>query len=543
MHRSRLEIAIVVAITLVGLLLRLRSIGNSLFGDELSTYSIVTDHSIANILTTLDGHSVDLTPPLYFLLAWVAERLGSSPELLRSFALLAGAATIPLTYLLGLRTVGRAAALSGALLVALSPFLIFYSTEARAYAVVMSLVLASTLALLEAIKSNHLRWWVAYAVLGCAAMYSHYTAVFALAIQLLWALFVHPGRMRGLIGANVASAIGFAAWIPALVKNTSSSGTRVFEIVDPFGLRAVARDLLHAAIGHPYLRLSSEPGTVAIALILAGVASAGLVGALGNRRDGAGRVSIDASSPAWLPLLIALALPMGLAFYSTFRTSVWDQRNLIVSWPYAALTLGALLVVPKRPWRLVTVGLVLAGFAIGALKLLTPEYERPDYAAAAQFVLSRGGAGDPVTIVQAPTPGPYSAMDAAFAFAGDPGRPLLRTGAAPLRAVQRAAPYALLPSTPAATLAAQTSSTAGNGEVFVVAPGVALVANLLRSRVVDDRAVLGPVFGTGTSGALFGTVFTPLSAYMRAISRRFVPDATKRLPGFLRLSVYVFKRR
>ena len=208
---------------------------------------------------------------------------------------------------LGLRTVGRSAAIVGSALVALSPFLIFYSTEARAYALVMFLVLASTLALLEAISTNRLGWWAAYAVLGCAAMYSHYTAVFALAAQLLWALVVHPERTRELLGASLAAAIGFAPWLPALIKNTSSPGTQVFDIVDPFGLHAVTHDLSLWAIGHPYIELGSEPGTVAIVLILAGTAGAG-AGALGAFQGSRER-SIPAlrSSSLLLPVLLALA--------------------------------------------------------------------------------------------------------------------------------------------------------------------------------------------------------------------------------------------
>jgi len=120
---------LVAAIAALGLALRLRMLGNSLFGDELSTYSIVTGRGPGAIVSLLDGHSVDLTPPLSFLLAWLATRLGRSPETLRLFPLLAGTATIPLTYLIGARLLSRAAAATGALLVALSPFLIFFSTR------------------------------------------------------------------------------------------------------------------------------------------------------------------------------------------------------------------------------------------------------------------------------------------------------------------------------------------------------------------------------------------------------------------------------
>src|SRR5947209_6704244 len=164
------SVGLLIAITLAGLLLRLPSFGNSLFGDEVGTYYIVTGHSLGRILHLQYGHSVDLTPPLYFALAWLAERFGSSPQLLRLVPLLAGLVSIPLTYAVGARTVGRRAAIVGASLVALSPFLIFYSTEARAYAPVMALTLGSTLALLKALEQRRAIWLIEYAVLSCAAV-------------------------------------------------------------------------------------------------------------------------------------------------------------------------------------------------------------------------------------------------------------------------------------------------------------------------------------------------------------------------------------
>jgi uncharacterized membrane protein len=66
-------------------------------------------------------------------------------------------------------TVGARAAVVGCALVALFPFLIFYSTEARPYALLVLLILLSTLALLRAVRAGGLGWWAAYAVFACAA--------------------------------------------------------------------------------------------------------------------------------------------------------------------------------------------------------------------------------------------------------------------------------------------------------------------------------------------------------------------------------------
>ncbi len=159
-------------ITVGGLLLRLPSFHDSLFGDEISTYFIVTGHSLPRVLRLVESNQ-ETSPPLYFMLAWATKGLLSSPaESIRLVSLITGTAAIPLTFLLGLWTVGRRAALVGATCVALSPYMIFYSTEARPFMLMLFLTLLSTLALLRALDSGKNRWWVAYAACSCGAVYS-----------------------------------------------------------------------------------------------------------------------------------------------------------------------------------------------------------------------------------------------------------------------------------------------------------------------------------------------------------------------------------
>ncbi len=534
---------VLAAIVVAGVLLRLPSVGNSLFGDEVGSYFIVTQHSLGGIVRLLNGHSVDLTPPLYFLLARLITHLGNSVLALRAAPMLAVTIAIPLTYLVGVRTVGRRAALIGSALISLSPFLIYYGTEARAYGLVMAFVLGSTLCLLIALERRRAGWWAGYAVLTCASMYTHYTAAFVLVVQFFWAAATHPAARRRLLVASAAALAGFAPWIPILVKNSHSVGTKAFGILEPFGPHAVAHDLAGFSLGHPYLTLYTVPGRIGLALIVAGVLVA--VSALAEyatvpRLE---QISRALRSPALLPVLLALATPVGLGLYSVLRQDTWDMRNLITSWPGLALAGGALLAAPRAPARYVSTALAVAGFGVGAAALLSPAHQRPDYRAAAGLIVATGQRSDAVAIVPAPTPGPLAAMDAALAYAGQQGRPLIRIGSPPLVATLHAPPYALLPPTPTATLARQAASVPPGGRLFVVAPGAAPMTALLRSDRIDPVTVLGPSFGAGASGRIFAPVFVPLSAFLREVTRNFRPVQTRVLPGFLRLSVYVLVRR
>ena len=114
----------------------------------------------------------EITPPLSFLASWLTTRLGRLPELLRLPSLIAGTATIPLVYR------ARAGGPSGAgprslaaALTTLSPFMIYYSAEARAYGLMMLLVRRR--GAVDAAGARHgrgRRWWVLYAVSSAAAL-------------------------------------------------------------------------------------------------------------------------------------------------------------------------------------------------------------------------------------------------------------------------------------------------------------------------------------------------------------------------------------
>ena len=95
------------------------------------------------------------------------------------------------------------------------------STWARSYSLAMVLGLLSTLALLLAIERRTAWWWVAYAGLSCAALYTHYTAGFVLAAQFAWAFVFHPTMRRPLLLANLAAAAAFLPWLPGLLEELS----------------------------------------------------------------------------------------------------------------------------------------------------------------------------------------------------------------------------------------------------------------------------------------------------------------------------------
>jgi hypothetical protein len=76
----------------------------------------------------------DAHPPLYFLLVQAWSIFGSSDAWLRALSVVFGVASIPLIHRLASRLGGPGAGLAAAAFLALSPYHVYYSREARSYA-------------------------------------------------------------------------------------------------------------------------------------------------------------------------------------------------------------------------------------------------------------------------------------------------------------------------------------------------------------------------------------------------------------------------
>ena len=460
-------------LVILALGLRLPSFSGALWGDELATNYVVNGFGVGDLGWILT-HGKEATPPLFFALTWLT-RWFDDTEGLRLVSLLAGLAAIPLTYLVGLDTVGRQAATVGATLVALSPFQIFYATEARAYELLMLLCLLATFALLRALRSGRTGWWVAYGLSASAAMYTHYAAIFVLVALFGWAFLSHREARRPLILATLGAALLFAAWIPEFIDDTGKQAAKNIELIHPLTLAQAKTDMVRMWFGSPLLDVADVPGGLALALIAASLA----LGFLGLALRLRGTANWwPPSRGVELVLALALAAPVGAALHNVVAPSVFVPRNLIASWPGFALLVGAVVTAGQRPIRTASVGLLLVGFGIGAVKMLDGENRRPEVAAAAAYIERTGDPGSPVIDVPQITPGPQTAIEAALAPKGKAlpvGRPIFELGLPPfaerLELNRRGQSLSQAgPAVPPDQIARQAADAAGNGTLFVVGP-------------------------------------------------------------------------
>jgi Dolichyl-phosphate-mannose-protein mannosyltransferase len=466
LRRSDGAVALILGLLLVaGAALRLSVAGQSMLGDELATYWIVSTNDFGGVISTVESDA-EISPPLSFLLSRLAVQIDLTPEMLRLPSLLAGLATIPLVYLLGLRTVGRGPALLAAAFTTLSPFMIYYSAEARGYALMMALVTTSTLSMLLAVDQRRARWWVAYAVATAAAVYTHYTCVFLLAVQFLWLLWTHPEARRPALISTAAAAAGFLPWVPGALADFDSPTTDILAALQPLTGFYVRQALEQWALGHPDLHvpLTAVPGT--IALVLLALALVLTVGGLVATRAVALRGGLlRADRRTLLMVLLALSVPAGVVLFSAVGpTSMVGARNLAASWPALGLALATVVLACGPRLRLAAAGLAVAAFGIAGANMLDSEHGRPQYEEASKFILDRSEPGDVVIDEVVPlSPGPLSPIDPSLN-----GRRTIYRSRAPQ---QRDHPFNLfdrgVPAEEASRKAALTAATAG-GRIFLV---------------------------------------------------------------------------
>ena len=124
-------------------------------------------------------------PLLYTLTALSVAAFGTSEFALRLPSLLAAMPAFPLLIALGTKWRQPGAGLWAALLLAISPLHVKYAQEARHYALLMTLSLASTLLLYRALQKPRPARWLAFAAITVADLYAHYGALMVLAAQML----------------------------------------------------------------------------------------------------------------------------------------------------------------------------------------------------------------------------------------------------------------------------------------------------------------------------------------------------------------------
>jgi len=188
--RDVIPIILVCVATCIGAALRFVTLTvNSIWLDEGATWMIST-MSYSDIFW-LTFKSEFNPPTLYLMLHPIIETFGASEFTLRIIPCIAGILTIPAIYYLGKEMYDWRAGCIAAIFLALSPWHIAYSQEARAYTLA---ILCFTIACIYWYRSMSqpldIRWYLWFAVAAAASIWMHYYSAVFVAILAVFGFII-----------------------------------------------------------------------------------------------------------------------------------------------------------------------------------------------------------------------------------------------------------------------------------------------------------------------------------------------------------------
>ena len=338
----------------------------------LSSQSFWLDEAVAIHSARLDlgglFHSLAHTegnPPLYFLLldGWMRV-FGGSEAGIRSLSALFGTATIPLAYVIGRRLASPRAGLVAAALVAFSPLLVWFSQEARPYALLVLLTGVSFLLFARALERPSGRVLAGWAVASALAFATHYFAGLVILPELVWLAYrVRPWQRMA------AAVAGFAVVPIALIPLVATQGqlqdysfvkgealaTRVFAQVpkqwlvgyDAPAETAVVVASAVAAVLAVWLAVTAAGARERRAAFLGGAVGLAALGtALVMALLGADYYLSRYVLPAWLPLTLVVAVGL-----STRRAGIAIAAALCGLWLFVVISVNTRPELQRDDWR------------------------------------------------------------------------------------------------------------------------------------------------------------------------------------------------
>jgi 4-amino-4-deoxy-L-arabinose transferase-like glycosyltransferase len=411
------ERALLLLIVLMAFALRLYRLGApAIWWDEsLSVYRATRDLAaiLSNVILIQNVVTYDTLPQLYFvLLHFCVNAFGASEFGLRFFSVIASVAAVPLLYALARRWLSILAARVAALLAALSPFYVYYSQEARPYALLLFASLLAVYALTRAFGIERGRyatgatpqtnaepakifgrWLFAYILAAAASLHTHYYALFlfpfhAILIALLISPMRAPRAWLSVLLPAIPLALG-AFLIPQITASMAGNANTGPSFVP---LDIILRDLLNSfSVG-----VTADAAQVAfidaalLALFAIGVVFADSKFRIPNSEF---RIPLFLLAYFLIPLL-------GLYIASYVRPLYQNSRHLIALSPpfYLGVAAGIAALAQRRMLRVLALP-ALGVFLIGAASSLNnwhfdPRYGKDDHRAWAEHLRERVRADD-----------------------------------------------------------------------------------------------------------------------------------------------------
>ncbi len=307
----------------------------------------------------------------------------------------------------------------GTWLIATSPFLIWYSQEARYITLVLAATLLSMYAFHRVISRPTFAWWFAYGAATLLAFFSFLSMVLLAVVQGLY-LLGSPRRflLRRWLVCQVLVFALFGWWfvkgthfLPALME-ARGRGQQVIANPDVFPFTGEFNEVRLAVLPYTFFSFSGgfslgpsarelysdrtlaplapyAPMLVTLGLLYGGLLLSGLIA---THRQG----------DSWILLGLWMSIPiLGVFGIATLLNIYYDVRYVATAFPaYILLLAAGIIGLKKRAVQMLLLGAVLTVHGVAlANYYFEPRYAREDTRAAADYLETAAGPRDVFLIV------------------------------------------------------------------------------------------------------------------------------------------------
>jgi mannosyltransferase len=315
---------------------------------------------------------------LYYLLLSGWLHLGQNEFVVRSLSVLFAVLTVPTVFAVGSRLFNKQVGLMAALVLAVIPFFVEYSQEARSYSLVLLLSSLSSYLFVQIVRRPSKLILAAYAVTGALAVYAHVFSAFVLAAQAISLPFLHRSAIpwKGLLVSWAAMVVLI---IPLAVSILSSSAHNI-----DWALRPGIRDLYGLFPTFTFGKL----------LLLAFLIPCLAAFTYAVRHWLKSRTGTKTWHYAFL--LSWLFAPIVLAFGISQIKPMFAPHYLIICLPPLALIAAAGIWRMPRRWMSIACLVLLLALSVRQVYYWYTYYEKEDWRGVSSYVLSRAKEGDAV---------------------------------------------------------------------------------------------------------------------------------------------------
>lgn len=209
----------ILTVIVFAFLLRAISLNQSFWLDEATSGLVVRNFNLIEIVTKFSPG--DFHPPLYYLILKVWSSIfGTSETALRFPSIVFGLLTIYFVYLIGKELFNKKVGLIAGILLATSGLHIYYSQEARMYALTAFLVTSSIISFMKILKDDRLGDWILFSISLFLIAFTDYVVI--LIIPVFWILGILTKKnlkwFFRLLTSHIILILFAIIWSPIFLK-------------------------------------------------------------------------------------------------------------------------------------------------------------------------------------------------------------------------------------------------------------------------------------------------------------------------------------